>query len=391
MVFIGIDAAKDKHDCHILTSDGEVLCDNFTFQNSREGFDQLLRLIKQCTDGKDDKIKAGLESTGHYSANLLAFLKAHGFEVAVLNPLSVNRLRAAGSLRRCKTDKNDSRYIAQILFTWNSNPCRDSSYHIPRLKSLTRARFRLVKEIQPLKNRYRRLIHLLFPEFQDFFSSVYISAALNLMQAFPSAHDISACNILSLARVLSQNSHGRFKKAKAEDLKLLAKDSIGTYNPGDAFELKHTAQRIMFLESQKTEFEDEIASVMSEINSPITSVCGIGTILGATILAEIGDIRCFSNPAKLLAFAGAEPSTYQSGNYTATRTPMVKHGSRYLRNALFLAVKAARMHSPSFSSYIARKKAQGKHEYVALSHGMKKMTRIIFAVLSRNTPFTEPI
>jgi len=391
MVFIGIDAAKDKHDCHILTSEGEVLCDHFTFQNSREGFDQLLQLIRKCTEGTDDKIKAGLESTGHYSANLLSFLKAQGFEVAVLNPLSVNRLRAAGSLRRCKTDKNDSRYIAQILFTWNSNPCRDSSYHIPHLKSLTRARFRLVKEIQPLKNRYRRLIHLLFPEFQKFFCSIYISAALGLMQTLPSAKAIAECNILTLTRILSENSRGRFKRTKADALKLLAKESIGTYNPDDAFELKLTARRIQFLEAQKLEMETEIRSVMAEINSPITTITGIGDILGAAIIAEIGDIRCFSNPAKLLAFAGAEPSTYQSGNYTATRTPMVKHGSRYLRNALYLAVKAARLHSPSFAAYLARKKAQGKHEYVAMSHGMKKMTRIIFAVLSRNSPFTEPI
>jgi len=278
-----------------------------------------------------------------------------------------------------------------MLFAWNSIPCREISYHISRLKSLTRARYRLVKEIQPLKNRYRRLIHLLFPEIQKFFSSIYLPTVLTFLQNLPSAKDVAACNILTIARVLSEGSHGRFKKSKAETLKQLAKDSIGTYNPGDAFELKLMAQRIQFLEAQKDEMEIEINSVMAEINSPITTIRGIGFILGAIILAEIGDIRSFSSPAKLLAFAGAEPSTYQSGNYTATRTPMVKHGSRYLRNALFLAVKAARLHSPSFKAYLARKKAQGKHDYVVLSHGMKKMTRVIFAVLSQNTPFTEPI
>jgi len=88
MIFIGIDVAKDKHDCHIITSEGEVLCDNFTFKNSREGFEDFLKLIEK-SNGSKDKIKAGMESTGHYSANLLSFLKAKGFEVAVLNPLSV--------------------------------------------------------------------------------------------------------------------------------------------------------------------------------------------------------------------------------------------------------------------------------------------------------------
>ena len=131
---------------------------------------------------------------------------------------------------------------------------------------------------------------------------------------------------------------------------------------------------------------------MLEINSPITSIPGIGVILGATILAEIGDISLFSSPDKLLAFAGCEPSTYQSGNFTATNNAsMVKHGSRYLRHALYCATDMAYLHSPSMHDYIDRKRAQGKHFYVAMSHGIKKLVRIIFAVLSRNIEFTEPV
>ena len=139
-----------------------------------------------------------------------------------------------------------------------------------------------------------------------------------------------------------------------------------------------------------SEIESEIDFVMAELNSPITSIPGIGNLLGATILSEIGDIKNFGNPDKLLAFAGCEPSTYQSGKYTATNTPMVKHGSRYLRRALYCAADMAYVNSPSFRSYIDRKRAQGKHYYVAMSHGMKKLVRIIFAVLSRNIPFSEP-
>jgi transposase len=92
-----------------------------------------------------------------------------------------------------------------------------------------------------------------------------------------------------------------------------------------------------------------------------------------------------------LLIAGAEPSTYQSGKFTATHTPMVKHGSKYLRNALYLATTMAQIHSPSFKAYIERKRAQGKHYYVAISHGMKKMTRVIFSILTSNTPFVEVI
>ena len=210
-----------------------------------------------------------------------------------------------------------------------------------------------------------------------------------LLEALPSAKDIASCNITNLSNILSSASHGRFKKEKALQLKQLATSSIASYNLGDAFELKLLIQRIRFLEMQKAELEKEIERILSELHSPITSIPGIGNVLGATILAEIGDINNFSSPAKLLAFAGCDPSTYQSGKFVAKNTPMVKHGSRYLRNALYLATTAAYISSPSFQAYISKKKEQGKHHYVAISHGMKKMSRVIFSVLKSNVPFVE--
>jgi len=391
MLFIGIDIASDKHDCCVLSSEGKVLCDGFTFLNSRDGFEEFVNLIERyrlfpC----GNEIKIGLESTGHYSANLLAFLRLKGFNITVFNALSVNRFRTAGTLRRTKTDKSDAQYIARLLAAGGTNsPCRQHN-PLEHLKSLSRARYRLVKEIQPLKNRYRRLIRLLFPEFIGFFCDIYSTTALCLFDALPSAHDIAGCNILKLTSVLSTASRGHFKRSKADVLKLLAQKSIAAYDPGAAFELRQIANRIRFIEDQQADLETEIHSFMLTLNSPITSITGIGYILGATIISEIGDIHAFSNPNKLLAFAGCEPSTYQSGKFTATNTPMVKRGSRYLRNALYLATGKAYMHSPSFRSYINRKAAQGKHFYTAMSHGMKKMCRVIFAVLTSNTPYSEP-
>lgn len=385
MVFVGIDVAKDKHDLYAVGSDGAVICDNFTFANSSLGFASLLEKLFSW-----GKVKVGIEATGHYSSNLLSFLKAHSFEVVVFNPLSVSRLRSAASLRRTKTDKNDSRYIARLLMNGEADPYRQQSYNISVLKSMTRARFRLFQEIQPLKNRFRRLLHILFPELQGFFSNLYGNSSLTLLSILPSAKDIAECNILKLTKILSDSSRGRLKRSRADELKSLAQNSIAAYNYGDAFELKQTVQRIRFISSQMSEIEREIHSVMLELNSPITSIPGIGNLLGATILSEIGDISNFENPDKLLAFAGCEPSTYQSGKYTATNTPMVKHGSRYLRRALYCAADMAYVNSPSFRAYIDRKRAQGKHYYVAMSHGMKKLVRIIFAILTRNIPFSEP-
>ena len=391
MIFVGIDVAKDKHDLCALDSNGVALCDSFSFPNSLDGFSSLLNRLSLLSVNSDD-IKIGIEATGPYSSNLLSFLQDHSFNVFLLNPLSASRFRSATSLRKTKTDKNDSRYIAKLLMNDKAvKPYRIQAYHISSLKSITRTRFRIIKSLQPCKNRFRRLVHVLFPEFPSVFSDVYGATSLQLLSRFPSAADIAKCDIRKLTNIIVSASHGKLQRPCADRLKALALASVGTYSDADALELQMTIEDILHYSSQLTRIEKKISDLMNEIDSPITSIPGIGTVLGASILSEIGDISLFSDPDKLLAFAGCEPSTYQSGKHTATNNAsMVKHGSHYLRHALYCATDMAYLHSQSMHDYIERKRSQGKHFYVAMSHGIKKLVRIIFAVLSRNITYTEP-
>ena len=116
MVCVGIDVAKDKHDCFILSSEGEVLADVFTIANNREGFETLLRTIRSCS-GPTDNIKIGLEATGHYSYNILGFLLEKGMPPFLINPLHTNLYRKSLSLRQTKTDRIDARTIASMLMS----------------------------------------------------------------------------------------------------------------------------------------------------------------------------------------------------------------------------------------------------------------------------------
>ncbi len=111
VVSVGIDVSKDKHDCFIVNSEGEVLADVFTIPNTMDGFHCLLQRIRDCTTPQD-KIKVGLEATGHYSYNLLGFLLDNGLATYVLNPLRTNLYRKSLSLRKTKTDRVDARTIA---------------------------------------------------------------------------------------------------------------------------------------------------------------------------------------------------------------------------------------------------------------------------------------
>lgn len=129
VISVGIDVSKDKHDCFILNSEGEVLAEVFTIPNTMDGFNCLLQKIQDSTTPQD-KIKVGLEATGHYSYNLLGFLLDNGLSTYVLNPLRTNIYRKSLSLRKTKTDRVDARTIASMLLSdAGLKPYTDTAYH----------------------------------------------------------------------------------------------------------------------------------------------------------------------------------------------------------------------------------------------------------------------
>lgn len=134
------------------------------------------------------------------------------------------------------------------------------------------------------------------------------------------------------------------------------------------------------LDEEITEVEAEIDCIMDEIQSPITSIPGIGSQMGAMILAEVGDFSCFDSPDKILAYAGLSPSIHQSGQMKNCYAHMEKRGSRYLRYAIFNATRFVCNWNPIFAAYLAKKRSEGKHYNVAISHAAKKLVRLIYAM-----------
>ena len=166
-----------------------------------------------------------------------------------------------------------------------------------------------------------------------------------------------------------------------------ARNSIGSRMPAKSLELQHTIRLIRELDAEIAEIEGQIQSFMEELDSPITTIPGLGFRMAAMILAEVGDFSRFDSPDKLLAYAGMSPSTYQSGQFRNCYPHMDKRGSRYLRYALYNAAKYVCYWDPSFAAYLAKKRAEGKHYNVALSHAAKKLVRLIFALEKAQMPY----
>lgn len=389
MIYVGIDVAKDKHDCFITNSNGEVLFQVFTIQNNREGFDSLFPRIQSVSPDMSN-IKVGLEATGHYSYNLLGYLIDKGLPTFVINPLHTNLYRKSLSLRKTKTDKVDARTIAMMLMSdVNLKSYSGTSYHNEELKSLTRYRFDKVQERAQLKQSVSRLVTILFPELEKLVPTLHIASVYTLLSELPSAGKIASCHLTHLTKMLENASKGRYSRDKAIEIRDAARTSIGSNMPAKSLELKHTLRLIGELDSEISEIESEIKQIMDQISSPILTIPGMGYRMGAMILAEIGDFSRFDSPDKILAYAGASPSTYQSGQLESSYSHMEKRGSRYLRFALINATKYVCHWDETFGTYLQKKISEGKHYNIAITHAAKKLVRLIYAMEKSGKPYIK--
>ena len=361
----------------------------FTIDNNLDGFETLLQRIHSCTR-PTDSIKVGLEATGHYSYNILGFLLDKGLATYVINPLHTNLYRKSLSLRQTKTDRIDARTIASMLMSdVDLKSYTDTAYHNEELKSLTRYRFDKVRERAQLKQSVSRLVNILFPELETLVPTLHMASVYAMLSEFPGAKQIACVHLTHFKTVLSDASRGRYDRNKAVEIREAARRSIGSSMPAKSLELQHTIRLIYELDKEIDEIEAAIKKIVDEMAPPILTIPGISYRMGAMILAEIGDFSRFDSPDKLLAYAGLSPSTYESGKLKATGSyaHMEKRGSRYLRYALFNATKYVCYWEPSFAAYLAKKRAEGKHYNVAISHAAKKLVRLIFALQKSGKAF----
>ena len=387
MIYVGIDVSKDKHDCTIVSSEGEVLADVFTVQNNLDGFKLLLQRIKSVAPDLS-KVKVGLEATGHYSYNILGFFLDKGLSTYVINPLHTNLFRKSTSLRRTKTDRVDARTIAAMMMSGVVLSSYTAiSYHNEELKSLSRYRFCKVQERAKLKQSVSRLVNILFPELERLVPTLHLVSVYALLAELPGANQIASSHLTHLTRLLSTASKGSYGRDKAVEIRDAAKRSIGSIMPAKSLELQHTLRLIHELDAEINEIEGILKQMMDKIASPILSIPGISYRMGAMILAEIGDFSRFASPDKLLAYAGLSPTTYQSGKLDNAHAHMEKRGSRYLRYALFNATKYVCIWDSSFAANLARKRSEGKHYNVAISHAARKLVRLIFALQRSGKPY----
>ena len=386
MFYLGIDIAKVNHVASLINEDGSILIKAIKFTNSNEG---LQKLIDSISEYDQSQIYCAMEATGTYWLSLFSALTDKGFNVSVFNPYQIKSFRGVYTNRKQKNDVIDSILIANFL---NFNGTKQTSLpndDLLALKNLTRYRSNLVSNISKAKTQVIGILDKVFPEYSDLFSDIFGEASKQILLNCPTPNEVINFNTRKLANILKKASRGYHSTDKVREVITLAKNSFGIKFTGDAcsFEIKQLVNQIIFLENQAHELEVKIKEIYSKLDNHLQSIPGIGEVTAPIILAEIGDINNFSSPSKLTAFAGIDPSENQSGNKKSTDEKTSKRGSPYLRHAIYLSAMVASNNDPVMHDYYIKKRAEGKHHYVALTGVERKLLGIIFHVLKENRDY----
>lgn len=387
MYYVGIDIAKRNHEASVIDSEGKPLSNSISFANSKEGCDKLIALFEKYGVDVDNAV-IGMEATGHYWLSLYSYLLELGYDLKVINPIQSDAFRKM-SIRKTKTDAKDSLNIAQIMRFGEYSSTRLSDENVQAMKLLTRYRFAVVEECSSCKCRVIALLDQVFPEYEKLFSDMFGKASKELLLNYQTPEDLLEISSAKLASLLTKASKGKFKVEKAEQIRHAASGSFGVSFAKKAFsfQIKQLIEQINFIEKQLDELDKEISALLAQTNSVITTISGIGPVLGAAIMGEIGDITRFKAPGKLVAFAGLDASVSQSGEFTGSQGKMSKRGSPHLRRAIWMAASRACFCDPTLSDYYKSLRARGKHHFTAVSAVARKMCNIIFAILKENRPY----
>lgn len=384
MYYCGIDIAKRKHDAVILDENGKTIGKAIRIENTASGFGKLLTTLGEL----DQTVILGMEATGHYWLALYETFSQAGFDIVVMNPLQVSAYRRSG-IRKVKNDRKDAFWIADYLRIANLPFTDPQMPTLLQLRELCRFRYALMDQVGSLKRKVISILDRVFPEYETIFSNIFVKSSRALLQEAATAEEIANFDLSELVEILRSASRGRFGQEKAERLQTAARESIGVSFLTNAVQMEMSCllQQLDLLLAQISSLDLSIADLMETIPQFITSIPGVGPVTGAAILSEIGDVQRFDSSEQLVAYAGIDPSVYETGQFKASQAHMSKRGSPHLRHALWQAASTAILYDPQLKAYYQVKRAEGKHHNIAIGAVCRKLLARIFIILKECRPY----
>lgn len=335
---LAIDVAKGKGMVSLISSCGEVLIKPYEINQSINDFTNLLNKIKKQ---KLDNFSVIMESTGIYHRPVERFFIENNFKVFVINALYSKMYKR--NLRKTKTDKLDCISLSELFFTTDFREYIKPDDIYLNMNALSRQYHALDELCVNLKNRYKNLVYLCFPEYELIFKkkTIYSDVALSFIEKYPHADIISNTRIDTLQNFFKKNGFRHWKKKPAtikeyaiNSYPSVLKDDEITSSLSQLARLINTYQKEIETIKYKIIFLGKKTKYFESINS----IFGLGEFTASLIIAEIGDINRFKNIKELTAYCGLDPSIKQSGKSINIKGPISKSGNKYLRKILFVSI-----------------------------------------------------
>lgn len=388
MIYAGIDIAKHDHVIGAVDETGRAPAKPMKFKNSADGLKRCVSYLEGlCEDPAG--VFVGMEATGHYWLACFCALRDAGYDVAVINPIQTDAMRRFKNLGKVKTDAIDCQVIAETLRFGGFEPSALADERLISLRQMTRLHQSMTESVADLKRQVITALDQVFPEYGELFSDMFGETSKAFLKRCPTPEEVAAIDIRTLTNLLDRASHGKLGRDKAREIKEAAKGSCGITLASSTFSLqiKLLAKQIGFIEGQMAEIEAEVRVLLDEVEPLILTIPGISHKLGAQIVSEIGGAGRFKNAAAIVKYAGISPSKNQSGAFEGEANHITKQGSPYLRRALYLAAMAQlKLKTPMYDYYL-KKRGEGKAHREALVAVARKLTHVIYAVLSKQEPY----
>lgn len=394
---IGLDIAKGESQVQAFLQRKKAYKQSFKFEHHLQGLHAFYRFYQEVEQVSGQPPAVIFESTGHYHEPVLQFLEAYGITYYLINPVVSSEAKKT-SLRKVKTDKVDAFHLGELYYKEDLEVFQRKTEQYLNLRHLTRQHSALTDSYVNIKLQFQAALDQIFPEYHKVFSDLYGTLSLNTLQCYPTAYDIRQISKQDLAIEMRQSgtrrSHAWFLD-KASQLKGAAERNPFQHpiSQGQLVSLRMYIQMLFQYQEHLSKLKKEISALARTFDDyELTkTVPGIGDKIAATIISEIGGIDQFRLPKQLAAYAGLDPSVFESGKFKASINRITKRGSARLRQALYSAVQCglAKNRNKKLIAFYQRKRDEGKPHKVAVIACANKLVHWIHAMLKRQEVFVD--
>ena len=402
---VGLDISKGESQVQAFLDKGKPYRKSFKVDHTLEGLSSLVAFLENIKRDSGKKPSVILEATGHYQAPVIHYLEDRGYLLIIINPLISYKARSS-SLRKVKTDAIDAYLLCELFYKEELEPYKKRGIQLLNLRNLTRQHENITGVMIQTKLQFQVVLEQVFPEYKGVFGDLYSVVSLLTLSEFSSSEDILKASEEAITDKISEYCKSRSIKWANE--KAIQLKAAAARNPFEkTIYQSHILSLGMYInillqyKEHLSKLETEIDALAKEVEeyNIIKSIPGIGEKIAATIISEIGEIDRFN---KLVAFAGVDPSVFESGKFTATKNRITKRGSSRLRHALYMAVRCSIRdcrkkkttdeiipRNKRMREFYDKKRGEGKPFKVAMIACVNKLLHWIYALLKNKTTFQD--